>query len=299
MTLSNDNLIHLCNKAITAATEAGAVIASFTNKNIAVNNKIGGDTLASQVVTEVDILSQKTILKTLKPTCSTFDLALLTEESTDDRSRFDKDYFWCIDPLDGTLPFVESKNGYSVSIALVSKGGEPVIGVVYDPKTRTLYHAIKGHGAYKNRKKWRVRDRLDSRKDNFTVVMDRSFVKQSKYDGSMAIFKEICHNGEYCETKIIQHGGAAMNACWVLENAPSCYIKYPKHQEGGGSLWDFAATACIFLEIGAYVTDINGKSLDLNRLDSTFMNHTGVIYASNKELGEEICSSIKNTFTLP
>ena len=34
------------------------------------------------------------ILNQLEPTCAADDLALLTEESEDDRSRFEKDYFW-------------------------------------------------------------------------------------------------------------------------------------------------------------------------------------------------------------
>ena len=55
----------------------------------------------------------------------TYDLALLTEESEDDRSCFEKDYFWCIDPLDGTLPFTRNEAGYSVSIGLVAEMVRP------------------------------------------------------------------------------------------------------------------------------------------------------------------------------
>jgi len=84
----------------------------------------------------------------------------------------------------------------------------------------------------------------------------------------------------------ILHGGAAMNACWVLENAPACYFKFPKAQAGGGSLWDYAATACIFQEAGAIATDISGAPLDLNRLDSTFMNHRGILFATDSDLAK-------------
>ena len=78
-----------------------------------------------------------------------------------------------------------------------------------------------------------------------------------------------------------------MNACSVLENFPACYFKFPKSKNGGGSIWDFAATTCIYQELGLPATNFEGGKLDLNRKDSTFMNHQGVFYANlriNKQL---------------
>jgi len=79
-----------------------------------------------------------------------------------------------------------------------------------------------------------------------------------------------------------------MNAIWVLENAPACYFKFPKPENGGGSLWDFAATACIFREVGAIASDIYGAPLDLNRPDSTFMNHRGILFTADHESAQRI-----------
>jgi 3'-phosphoadenosine 5'-phosphosulfate (PAPS) 3'-phosphatase len=79
-----------------------------------------------------------------------------------------------------------------------------------------------------------------------------------------------------------------MNAIEVLENPPACYFKFPKPQQGGGSLWDFAATAAIFNECGASARDFDGQSLELNRAESTFMNHRGVLFATDAALAEEI-----------
>ena len=74
-----------------------------------------------------------------------------------------------------------------------------------------------------------------------------------------------------------------MNAIWALENPPACYFKFPK-PSGGGSLWDYAATACIYQEAGAVAVDFQGNPFDLNRPDSTFMNHHGVIFATNHKI---------------
>lgn len=286
MQLTPEQLNSLCQTAISAAQKAGQLISDYTGRKIRIENKTAGSSLASQVVTEVDLLSQQCILEIIEPTCKNYDLALLTEESADDHSRLEKDYFWCIDPLDGTLPFTEATPGYAVSIALVSKAGIPQIGVVYDPVEEILYHALKGQGAFRNNEPWSLTTNYN--KKPLTFITDRSFVKHSLFETTMTQLKQIASHMGCTELKLIHHGGAAMNAIWLLENAPACYFKYPKLQDGGGSLWDYAATACIFKEIGAMVSDIHGKPLELNREDSTFMNHRGLLYTSAPELANHI-----------
>ena len=76
-------------------------------------------------MTEVDRKAQDAILQVLGPSCEEFGLAVLTEENEDDGSRFEKQCFWCIDPMDGTLPFIRKEPGYSVSIGLVAKDVPP------------------------------------------------------------------------------------------------------------------------------------------------------------------------------
>ncbi len=265
MKLSNNDLLLLSHSAITAAYQAGMIISNYAKEKILVQSKIGGDTLASQVVTEVDLLSQEVILNTLAPTCKIFNLALLTEESEDDQSRLEKEYFWSIDPLDGTLPFTEQQSGYSVSISLVSRLGKPLIGVVYDPLSQTLYHAIDKLGIFRNGKPWKKHTLKQDSGKPLTLICDRSFLQQKNYDIIIEKLNQWALNNNLTEVKIVSHGGAAMNACWVLENSPACYFKFPKSQEGGGSLWDYSATATLFAEIGYPVSDIYGNPLDLNR----------------------------------
>ncbi len=284
MQLSSNDLLELCKIAISAAYKAGAVIREQSKLQVAVQSKKGGDSLASQVVTEVDFMCQDIILNSLLPTCEKFDLALLSEEKPDDGSRLDKDYFWCIDPLDGTLSFIDQLPGYAVSIALVSRSGIPQIGVIYDPVEQTLYHAIIDQGAYRNERLWSLRLSTDKNTTPLTVVCDRSFLKHSYYEKVMNELENVATEFGYDGVKQIPFGGAVMNACMVLENNPACYFKFPKPLQGGGSFWDFSATVCLFSEIGASVSDVYGKDLELNRKGSSFMNQQGVIYASSQEL---------------
>lgn len=291
MKLNQEQLELLAECAVAAAYQAGHFIERKSKEDIVVERKSGGESEASQVVTEVDRMAQDIILDSLKPTFDIFDLGLLTEESEDAGSRLVKDYFWCIDPLDGTLAFIRSSHGFSVSIALVSRSGEPEIGVIYDPTEKILYKGIKGSGATRNGNPFLVVTNPDS--NTFSFINDISFYDFPRFDEIDEGCKDFVDRLQLGEYKQVKHGGGALNACWTAENAPACYFKYPRPNKGGGSLWDFSASACILKEAGAIVTDIHGNALDLNRPDSTFMNHRGILFASGQAVADEIMKLYK------
>lgn len=270
------NLQHLATIAIEAALSAGKIIQKYMNDNITVENKVSGTNYASQVVTKVDRECENSILSQLLPTCKTFDIGLLTEETEDDESRFEKDAFWCIDPLDGTLAFINKHPGFSVSIALITKDGTPIIGIVFNPSTETLYHAIKGNGVYKNRTPWEIKNT----NDYLTYVTDKKLKDTPKSIEIQNILNQHKANLKLKSIKEMSGAGAVMNAISVLENGPACFIKFPKKETGGGSIWDFAATACIYNELGLRATNYKGGTLNLNKKDGSFMNEEGVYYSN-------------------
>ncbi|WP_372776116.1 inositol monophosphatase [Mangrovibacterium sp.] len=285
MQLTPDNLQHICGAAVSAALKAGNLISSYTEKDLEIKNKGIGDTLASQVVTEVDVMAQELIVKMLTKVTKLYDLGTLGEETPDNHERFEKDYFWAIDPIDGTLAFINGEHGYSTSIALVSKAGEPVVGVIFDPMTKTIYQAIKGQGAFLSGRKWTVEPR---EMEPLSFLNGKSFLEHPLHDATLKSMETIVKKLGYPGMTSKFQGGAALIACWALENDPACYFSFPKKVDGGGSIWDFAASACIYTEAGGWVSDIHGNPLDLNRPDSTYLNHRGVLYATNEVLAREI-----------
>ena len=278
------DLQSLAETAVAAARSAGQIISQSSNQEIEVEHKDGGHSYASQVVTEVDRKAQDAIVEILKPACDEYDFAFLTEESEDDHSRFQKEYFWCIDPLDGTLPFTKKEPGYSVSIALVAKCGKPQIGVVYDPVHDVLWEAAIGRGVKKNDQPWM----MNSDSEVLTFTYDRSFEKHPERQRVLDELNSYAQAIGLTKVHATQYGGAVINACHALESAPGCHFKFAKPEEGGGSIWDYAATACLFEQGGASVSDVYGDALDLNRSDSTFMNHRGAVYATDASLASKI-----------
>lgn len=269
-----------------AAVEAGQLIQQYRHRELEVLSKNPHTSLAGQVVTEVDHKAQAVILEILQPSLQAYDLALLTEESPDDGSRQQKPAFWCIDPLDGTLPFTQGRDGYSVSIALVAQDGTALLGVVFDPVSETMYHAIAAQGAWSNAKALQI-PMLD-RTQKLILRTDFSFEQHPWLEATHSGLVQIAQHLGMPGAEIQYRTGAVLNACEILGTPHICYFKYPRRTNNGGSLWDYAASACLYAETGGIATDLFGQALALNRPDSTFMNHKGVLFSADAQLAQGI-----------
>ncbi len=270
------NFSELSKVAIKAARAAGETIQKYHKKDVIVEHKDTGASYASQVVTAVDVACESIIIDNLMPSCERHHIALLSEETEDDGSRFSQEYFWCVDPMDGTLAFINGEPGFSVSIALVAHDGIPYIGVVYDPSTDNMYHAIKGRGTYRNGNQWEI----NNHNQHLSYVTDRKLRDTLNKEEIERILLDQLEDHSLEEYREISGGGSVINAIRVLENGPACMIKMPKNQKGGGCIWDYAATSCIYHELGLRATDYHGEPLNLNPLNGPFMNEKGVYYSN-------------------
>lgn len=256
--------------AKSAALAAGEVILKSLEKDHQINSKSKDLSISASVVTAVDVEAQAVIIEHLRTTFSD-DIGLLSEELQDDNSRFTKPYFWCVDPLDGTLAFTQQKPGFSVSIALMNSLGDTLLGVVYDPLGKDLYSALKGGGMLKND----VPFVIPEKKSRFSVVTD---VSMHKTEALTEVLENVSMNylqkGQ--EVEVLQCGGACMNALYVLNNPPAVYMKPPKNQIGGGAIWDFACAALFFSELNLSFSAYNNEKLFLNNKESVYLNEQGI-----------------------
>ncbi|MEM8496659.1 MAG: inositol monophosphatase family protein [Pseudomonadota bacterium] len=284
----------LCDLAIKAAQEAGQFIQTAATDSIDINFKDAGSSEASQLVTAVDIRSEAIIRERLKVISEEWGIAFVGEESSPildsiAAERLRADYFWSVDPLDGTLAFVQGRPGYAVSIALVTQSGKPLLGVVYDPVGATLIYAIERGGVY--------REPPSCGNENIStealvVFSDASLKTHTQYEAVCKALNDCALNVGLDGVTWVYGNGAVKNACQVVDHSSACYVKLPKEEQGGGSIWDYAATACIAIESGRWASNIHGDPLELNRSESTFMNHQGVLYASNEKIARFLIDAL-------
>ncbi len=90
-----------------------------------------------------DAVLEKDILRALAPT----GLPILSEESGYIPGRQESQYWFIVDPLDGTFNFVKGLGPSAVSIALW-EDQKPIFGVIYSILERQLYWGGAGMGAY-------------------------------------------------------------------------------------------------------------------------------------------------------
>ena len=127
--------------AITAATAAGKVIMQYYQNSYDIRNKS-----PNNPVTTADLAAKQQIQQIIKEAFP--DDGWLSEESKDSPDRLGKERVWVIDPIDGTLEFIEGVSEFAVSIALV-ENGIPIVGVLNNPATEELFVAVKEDGSFK------------------------------------------------------------------------------------------------------------------------------------------------------
>ena len=101
------------------------------------------------IVTEGDKAVEAVIIKAL---CEAYpDHHIVGEESGGVGNAADEaEYFWYIDPIDGTNNFANDIPFFSVSMALTDRDLNPLVGAVFNPVSHELFSAAQGQGATLN-----------------------------------------------------------------------------------------------------------------------------------------------------
>ncbi len=77
------------------------------------------------------------------------DAGWLSEETTDNPERMNRERVFIVDPIDGTRAFISGDPRWAVSAALV-EGGRPVVAVLHMPAAGLTFEARVGEGATLN-----------------------------------------------------------------------------------------------------------------------------------------------------
>jgi myo-inositol-1(or 4)-monophosphatase len=223
--------------ALRLAREAGAIQKSRYETDFSIATK----SRPVDLVTEVDHACEAHVVAALlraRP-----DDAIVAEEGRG-TDRPGARFRWVIDPLDGTTNFAHGYPRFAVSLG-VERGGEPAVGVVYDPLLDECYHAMAGGGAFRNGKPIRV-----SREAEFgRALLATGFAYDKREnDDNLREFRAVLKTAR----ELRRDGSASLDLCYVACGRLDGYWEHKLKP------WDVAAGGLVVREAGGRVTDRAG-----------------------------------------
>jgi 3'(2'), 5'-bisphosphate nucleotidase len=186
-------------------------------------------------LTQADLEANRIICESLQQLFP--EIPILSEENKTIayEERKDWEFYWCIDPIDGTKEFVKKNGEFTINIALIEKD-TPVLGVVYAPALGVLYSAKKKEGAFKNAKKLKLEN--SSVKEVVTVVASKSHMNEATREFIEKL------KSSYAKVEVVSIG-SSLKLCLVAEGSATLYPRLSPTME-----WDTVAADAIVREAG-------------------------------------------------
>lgn len=220
--------------AIQAAKAASIQILEVYNSND-FQTEAKGD---NSPLTLADKRAHQLILSILKSS----NLPILSEEgkSIPYADRKNWDYFWMVDPLDGTKEFIKRNGEFTVNIALIEKQ-TPILGVVTVPVTGEEYYGARGVGAF-----LKVNDKItplskrtpiDLTQKGIRVVASRSHMN----DETQQFIDQL-------EEPELVSSGSSLKFMLLASGKADVYPRFAPTME-----WDTAAAHAIVNQVGLHV----------------------------------------------
>jgi len=205
-------------------------------------------------VTKTDKRVEKIIIEELSKTKK--DYSFIPEE-TGKMLNKNKDIFWIIDPIDGTINFLHGIPHFAISLALKVEE-EITSGLIFDPIKNEIFYAEKNAGSFMNNSRVRV-----SNKSNLEECLFAS-----NNDGVKSVYPKL---------NLRNTGCAALDLAYVGCGRLDGYF----HNKI--NLWDIAAGKIIIEEAGGKVNNIN--NFEFNKID---------IRAGNSNIYDKMVKKLNN-----
>jgi myo-inositol-1(or 4)-monophosphatase len=201
-------------------------------ENLQVSSKGPGDFVSS-----ADKRTEKTIIEELQKAHPEY--GIITEE-TGIINKSNIKNRWIIDPIDGTMNFLNGIPQFAISIAY-EENNEIICGVIFNPITNEMFCAEKGNGAYLNNTRIRVSNKKKL-KDALLVTggpKRASKIKNKIYSEYINVSNNV--------SNIRKFGSAALDMAYV-----ACG-RFDGYWQRELNYWDIAAGVIILREAGGFI----------------------------------------------
>ena len=201
-------------------------------ENLQVSSKGPGD-----FVTSADKRTEKTIIDELQKAHPEY--GIITEE-TGIINKSNTKNRWIIDPIDGTMNFLNGIPQFAISIGY-EENNEIKCGVIFNPIMNEMFCAEKGNGAYLNNSRIRVSNK---KRINDALLVTGGPKQSSKIKDK--IFSEYIDVSNKV-SNIRKFGSAALDLAYV-----ACG-RFDGYWQRELNYWDIAAGIIILKEAGGFI----------------------------------------------
>ncbi len=232
---------------------------------------------ATELVTQTDARCQKIIIDRIKENYP--DHGFIAEEGDHGKifkqsPRGDQQLWWVIDPIDGTNNFAHRMLFFTISIAVIHQG-QPIVGVIFEPATDSMFTAVKDGEAQLNSRRITASEET---MDKFSSVGLDSHFDNGVPSWAFEIMQR---------TRFRNLGTTALQLAYVAKGGLIATIASdPK-------LWDIAAGTVIAEAAGAVVTDWQGGKIFPVDLESYEAQQFQLLTA-NKKVHPQIVKLLKS-----
>lgn len=162
------------------------------------------------------------------------------------------EYFWLVDPLDGTKEFIKRNGEFTVNIALIHFDN-PILGIVYAPAIDKLFLGGIATGVFFETAneiiELKKRNSIDLHSEGLRVVASRSH---------LSIETQVYM--EQLNSPTIISMGSSLKFMAIAENKADLYPRFSPTME-----WDTAAAHAILNGLNIPVKTVEGKNLVYNK----------------------------------
>jgi myo-inositol-1(or 4)-monophosphatase len=231
----------------------------------------------NELVTQADAQCQQIIINQIKEAYP--DHGFIAEEGDGggifkQPPRGDELFWWAIDPIDGTNNYARQLLLFTVSIAVMHKG-EPIVGVIFEPATDSMFTAVKGGQAQLNGRRITAGEEV---MNAFSSVGLDSHFDEGVPGWACEIMRK---------TRFRNLGTTALQFAYVAKGSLIATIaNRPK-------LWDIAAGALIAEAAGAVVSDWQGGKIFPVDLDG-YQGREFRVITANRKVHAEILQLMKS-----
>lgn len=159
------------------------------------------------------------------------------------------EYYWCVDPLDGTREFIYKRDDFTVNIALMYRD-RPLLGIIQAPVYDAIYYGSQTTGAWlkKGNEAWKQLS-VDAGAREWTAIGSRSHASAEEQTvlASYPVGKTIA-------------AGSSLKFCRIAEGEAHIYYRHGPTME-----WDTAAGQAIAEASGAIMTAADGSPFRYNK----------------------------------